>query len=278
MKKNTLINLACVLACFNAKSQTIIKELIATKEAVYKFTFFKDSTDLSKPSEKYMSLLWGENGSVFQRQDRHLHDSTILENYKKGKEISAHILGSIAPIEETNYQIYKTDNKITTKESYLGNNIQFNKEYQIYDEKMEDFNWSIKEDTATIANLLCQKAELVFGGRKWIAWFSSEIPITDGPYKFQGLPGLIVSISDSQGYFKFDLITLNDTKKTVYNPIRKDEIVMKTTKKDFFAQRAYHSKNMYSIVVASGLYPATVENKKKASKYHTENNNHIEKY
>ena len=39
-----------------------------------------------------------------------------------------------------------------------------------------------------------QKAETFIFGRKWTAWFSPEIPIQDGPYKFRGLPGLIVKI------------------------------------------------------------------------------------
>ena len=35
-----------------------------------------------------------------------------------------------------------------------------------------------------------------FGGRKWTAWFSTDLPFQDGPYKFYGLPGLIVKIED----------------------------------------------------------------------------------
>ncbi|WP_164123602.1 GLPGLI family protein [Sphingobacterium sp. xlx-130] len=277
MKNPIYIIAVLVLTCNFLKAQNVKKELVATKEAVYKYSYVSDSTDSSNPKERFMSLLWGEDGSVFQLQNRHLQDSTILADYKAGKERTIHIIGSLAPINETNYQIYKADNKITTKESYLGNNILFNKEFLVYEEGIEDFDWSIKEDTATVANLLCQKAELNFGGRTWIAWFSSEIPIMDGPYKFQGLPGLIVSIADSQEYFRFDLISFSDVNKTVYNPIRKDEIVMKTTKKGFFSQRAYHRKNMYSILVASGVYSATEENRKKAQKITVEDNNHIEK-
>lgn len=35
---------------------------------------------------------------------------------------------------------------------------------------------------------MTQKATCDFAGRKWIAWFTTEIPIQDGPYKFYGLP------------------------------------------------------------------------------------------
>ncbi|MFY1045776.1 GLPGLI family protein [Chryseobacterium sp. GP-SGM7] len=30
------------------------------------------------------------------------------------------------------------------------------------------------------------------------AWFTNEIPISEGPYKFSGLPGLIVKIEDTK--------------------------------------------------------------------------------
>ena len=51
-----------------------------------------------------------------------------------------------------------------------------------------------------------QKAETQFGGRTWYAWFTQQIPLQDGPYKFGGLPGLIVKVQDSKGDYSFDLM------------------------------------------------------------------------
>ena len=45
-----------------------------------------------------------------------------------------------------------------------------------------------------------------FGGRKWVAHFSEELPFSIGPYKFKDLPGAIVKISDEDNNFEFDLI------------------------------------------------------------------------
>ena len=58
------------------------------------------------------------------------------------------------------------------------------------------FNWNILGDKQKIGEYNTQKATTEFGGRKWTAWFTTDIPFQDGPYKFYGLPGLIVIIED----------------------------------------------------------------------------------
>lgn len=58
------------------------------------------------------------------------------------------------------------------------------------------FNWKISNEKQKIGEYNTQKATTDFGGRKWTAWFSTDLPFPDGPYKFWGLPGLIVKIED----------------------------------------------------------------------------------
>jgi len=65
--------------------------------------------------------------------------------------------------------------------------------------------WYILSDKEKIGEYTTQKATTEFGGRKWIAWFSTEIPFQDGPYKFHGLPGLIVKIEDSEKHYSWKL-------------------------------------------------------------------------
>jgi len=66
-------------------------------------------------------------------------------------------------------------------------------------------DWKILQEKSKLFNYNVQKAKMFFGGRTWIAWFTNEIPISDGPYKFYGLPGLILKISDSEENFIFEI-------------------------------------------------------------------------
>ena len=77
-------------------------------------------------------------------------------------------------------------------------------DYFVIDSK-DEMNWKIEKETKKNAEYSLQKATTDFGGRKWIAWFTSKIPINEGPYKFFGLPGLIVKIEDSEHEYSWEL-------------------------------------------------------------------------
>ena len=67
------------------------------------------------------------------------------------------------------------------------------------------FNWVISNEKQKIGEYNAQKATGEFGGRKWTAWFSTDLPFQDGPYKFSGLPGLIVKIEDQDKNYSWIL-------------------------------------------------------------------------
>ena len=67
------------------------------------------------------------------------------------------------------------------------------------------FDWKISNEKQKIGSYNTQKATTEFGGRKWTAWFTTDIPLQDGPYKFHGLPGLIVKIEDDAKNYSWEL-------------------------------------------------------------------------
>jgi GLPGLI family protein len=70
---------------------------------------------------------------------------------------------------------------------------------------LQKANWKISNKTKKIKNWNSQKAETDFLGKHWIAWFSSDVPFLEGPYKFKNLPGLITEIQDSGNNYHFTL-------------------------------------------------------------------------
>lgn len=76
-------------------------------------------------------------------------------------------------------------------------------EYGKYSEPMSEMVWQICDSAKTVLGYECIMATTDYHGRKWTAWFSPEIPVPDGPWKFQGLPGLILEASEPSGVHVF---------------------------------------------------------------------------
>ena len=66
----------------------------------------------------------------------------------------------------------------------------------IVEEKINKIKWNIIQEFKTISGFKAQKAKGSFRGRQYTAWFTNEIPIKYGPWKLNGLPGLILNVSD----------------------------------------------------------------------------------
>lgn len=75
--------------------------------------------------------------------------------------------------------------------------------YYQYEDKYKPQNWQLLDSTKTVLGYHCQKAECDFAGRHYIAWFTQEIPVSEGPWKFNGLPGLILDVYDSRQIYRF---------------------------------------------------------------------------
>jgi GLPGLI family protein len=79
----------------------------------------------------------------------------------------------------------------------------------IVEEKINKIKWDIINEYKTISDFKTQKAIGVFRGRNYIAWFTNEIPIKYGPWKLNGLPGLILSVSDDKNEVMFSANIIN---------------------------------------------------------------------
>ncbi|GHT71710.1 hypothetical protein AGMMS50239_40950 [Bacteroidia bacterium] len=82
-----------------------------------------------------------------------------------------------------------------------------------YSEPLPVQHWEISDDTLTVAGYLCQKATCRFRGRDYTAWFSNDIPINNGPWKFGGLPGLILKVYDKDKLCTFECVGMENHKQ-----------------------------------------------------------------
>ena len=173
---------------------------------IYQVTMKPDSTNRAEVKTELARLDVSPEKSLFYGENRVKRDS-LMEKMRATRNFDRNAMQNLRS--NIDYIIEKdlVKNTINFK-SRLGRDQYFYEE----DRKMD---WKILPETVKIGVYETQKAETIFAGRKWYAWFTQEIPFQDGPYKFKGLPGLIVKVEDAKGDYSFDLM---QTKKLAEFP------------------------------------------------------------
>lgn len=173
---------------------------------IYQVSMKTDSTAAPKIENAYLDI--SSEKSIFYGEKRMKRDSTLRRAFETrtfnfDRNAMEQFRTSI------NYLIEKnpTTKTITYKD-------RIGRDQYSYDEERE-ISWKILPETAKIGEYETQKAETTFAGRTWFAWFTQDIPFLDGPYKFSGLPGLIVKVEDVKVEYSFDL---KETKKLAELP------------------------------------------------------------
>lgn len=91
------------------------------------------------------------------------------------------------------------------KKNTMWSNLLYGK--QIYVKEITPaINWKIEKEIKKIGNFTCKKATASFRGRNYTAWYTTDIALPFGPWKLNGLPGLILETYDTNKsvywYFK----------------------------------------------------------------------------
>lgn len=187
---------------------------------IYDYHFVRDTLNKTEVNKELMYLDITKEGSKFYSRDVFVKDSLLIAKYEK--EIAAtgsmNVTGVVTPRNNAlvTYKVFKTYPAFKTSlETRIGAD-----SYKVLEERK--IEWKILPEKETIGEFMAQKAIANFGGRKWTAWFSTELPFQDGPYKFHGLPGLIIKMQDEskthqyelKGVTKFEVV---ETKTSKFN-------------------------------------------------------------
>lgn len=107
---------------------------------------------------------------------------------------------------------------------------------------LSHYQWKLTGEQKKVGGYDCQQAKLNDGDRKITAWFTTYIPVSSGPGRFAGLPGMILELTIN------DDITITATSVEM-KPIEKDKIQKptegkKVTWEEFDKIRAEKIKEM----------------------------------
>ncbi|WP_027385145.1 GLPGLI family protein [Chryseobacterium gregarium] len=161
------------------------------KRFVYEYRFAQDSAHLENQSKELLNLDIGREGSAFYASEILEQDSLV-----KIKE---------RPAGQYPYQGIKFLDVIIKKYPDFEMNFYTSclTYYQVsLSKKLE---WKVLPEKERILGYSAQKATTTLYKRKWTVWFTTNIPVQDGPYLFQGLPGLIIKAEDESKSTSFTL-------------------------------------------------------------------------
>jgi len=188
----------------------------------YTFSHIQDTTQKDKPYTENMLLVIGKNASVYTSYDkinRDLEMQKAIAEQMKNQAGSGNMSININKtnthrVSDLDYFYFIKENKFYTKERLFTN--------YLVDEDVPKINWKIAKDTTSFSGIHCQKATAHFKGRNWTAWFAPELPFQSGPWKLNGLPGLIVEAFDETKTVKFQFagfenVTTEEVQKTAAN-------------------------------------------------------------
>lgn len=184
--------------------------------------YYAFNADDIKDENTYIDLGWLQVGGQYIKYASYFvaySDSTykpkMIKNSRGENGIAQRTYGGKFPIRWSEYQfdeIYIKDGQLT---EYAIMPMNLDHGCCQYTESVPKQQWTLKDEQQTIHGYRCQKATCRWRGRDYEAWFTSEIPIQRGPWKFGGLPGLIVKISDAKKEYNFELVKLERVKRPI---------------------------------------------------------------
>jgi len=197
--------LLCIFYSFSYKNKKMTNA--SSGVAIYHFFHIRDTTNIGRIWEEDFQLAFNTQRSLYTSYTKQMQDSILKSKIEAAASMGSNQVNMGLLIPSTAENIFTSANEKTV---YV--NKFFSENNYLIKEVMEKINWKIEKETKKLLGYTCQMATGICKGRKYTAWFTTDIPVSFGPWKLQGLPGLIMEAYDDSQRIKFTCtrLTLGD--------------------------------------------------------------------
>ncbi|MBB1150094.1 GLPGLI family protein [Myroides sp. NP-2] len=207
------------------KFEKIEKEIVGSSKLTVYYAIEANTGKKVKTGQTVLQILGAKSKYVDVTEDQYI----TYNNTNVGKIADHHTFAESLKINR-NYAYNGVIFKDFSTSTLLVQELVALTTYQ-YQEPIPKINWKIVKDTKEILGHSCQKATTTFRGRLYTAWFAEDIPISDGPHLFTGLPGLILEISDAKKDYRFTATGIETKNEEVYLVI--NPAIVKVSRADY---------------------------------------------
>ena len=171
-------------------------------KVAYRLHYFENPVERTGNQQEDFYLYTDKDHSEFVSVLKMKKDSvTIFDKSEVGSKMAA-----IKAVPNTKFPFFLTKQYETNTVLFAQN---FGR-YIGYQQVGATYAWEVVDSTKTIKGFRCRKATLQHRGTTYEAWFTDEVPVFDGPYFFQGLPGLILEVACQERGYKFEFIGIEN--------------------------------------------------------------------
>ncbi|MGA9213036.1 MAG: GLPGLI family protein [Kaistella sp.] len=219
-----------------------------TKQFIYDYILVPDSTQKAVNFSAIMALNIDKEKSEYFNYEKFVSDSTIHAEIKDG----SYFLKPPAPPQKRNKMITRSRVIKKNNSNIIEYITQISEDDYLVNQTI-DLKWKLYPEYISVLDYKAQKATTEFGGRKWTAWFTKDIPFQDGPYKFKGLPGLIVKIEDESKSHQFELKGIKNLHDSFVYPDNSDNVKIAIPHVKFV--KAFKENRKYPAIALKKRFP-----------------------
>ncbi len=185
----------------------------------------KAKQSLTRPAftEPFWLLINKNSKSLFISKNKIIANKILKKYYDKKLKIakSSHVVATSATDPEMiEAKKYKNKYKIVIEKDFKSHKYRYQQNAFMsvlqYRSDLPKLKWQLKDSVKKILGYTVYKAILDYKGRHYTAWYAPAIAVSDGPYKFCGLPGLILEIYDNKDDYHFTATGIEFPEKIVF--------------------------------------------------------------